>query len=172
MKCRMVTIYALVDPRNDVVRYVGQTKDPKARLRQHLCKAVNARVGAWLAELAALGLEPRFDELRVVDKSGGDQAEYDAMYLHRRTLLNLGPAGTGRRDGPRNPIRQVSYLHFTHLCPVTHEMLVEASKSLGMSSKAVVAMAVAEWCQKRVDEHAANEPELKFQPRVSVKIGG
>lgn len=54
-------IYALVDPRSLVVRYVGQSTDPLKRLSLHLAprslKVENAR-NRWLRELLSLSLRP------------------------------------------------------------------------------------------------------------------
>lgn len=146
-----VTIYALVDPRNDVPRYVGQTQDPSARRQNHRSKPVNQRVRAWLSELQQLGLEPRFDVIRVVDQPDADNAEYEAMQAYRRTVLNIGPAGTGRRSGPRRPIQRPRP-HLVALCQVTHDMLVAAAGRLGITASEAIALATAEWCQRQSAE--------------------
>lgn len=61
-KTRGGVIYLLIDPRNNHVRYVGQTDDIKQRL---LCHRNQKRkpVGKWIAELESMGLSP---EVRVV----------------------------------------------------------------------------------------------------------
>lgn len=54
-------IYALVDPRNQEVRYVGQTKQPKGRFQQHKRNMdENAAKYEWLSELGTLELKPLF----------------------------------------------------------------------------------------------------------------
>jgi len=70
-----VYIYALVDPRDNIVRYVGQTYDLKKRSGLHLSAAKNTRHGAnllilWLRELLSLGLVPRIAVLEDVPSSG------------------------------------------------------------------------------------------------------
>jgi|SRR5215469_13316946 len=52
-------IYALIDPRDNTVRYVGIRKDSQVRLRQHLYKYSDGkRLLAWLEEQDRLGLSP------------------------------------------------------------------------------------------------------------------
>ena len=54
------TIYALVDPRTDEVRYIGNTVDIKHREKSHLtCKKLpnNPRLMKWLQELRDIGLK-------------------------------------------------------------------------------------------------------------------
>jgi hypothetical protein len=57
-------VYALVDPRNGALRYVGQTKGTlAARLKAHLARPCSAAIRAWTGELMATGLKPRIFEL-------------------------------------------------------------------------------------------------------------
>jgi hypothetical protein len=58
------TVYGLVDPRNNQVRYVGQTKKTlDQRLKGHYGTA-SRRVRAWLEELREAGLKPLTTPLR------------------------------------------------------------------------------------------------------------
>lgn len=63
----MVTyIYALVDPRDDQVRYVGKSDKPRTRCRQHIRAArmgVQLPVYDWIRELLDEGLEPHQEVL-------------------------------------------------------------------------------------------------------------
>lgn len=60
-------IYALIDARDNSVRYVGVTKDSFARLGQHMLDAGKPTPkGQWLAELRARGLHPRLEILETV----------------------------------------------------------------------------------------------------------
>lgn len=52
------TVYVLVDPRGDTIRYVGQTTRPLSqRLSGHLSSR-GVPVAEWVAELRSLGLRP------------------------------------------------------------------------------------------------------------------
>lgn len=53
-------IYALVDPRDGVVRYVGVTDKPSVRYKDHLRDKRTSRKAQWVQELAAENLVPTF----------------------------------------------------------------------------------------------------------------
>jgi predicted GIY-YIG superfamily endonuclease len=58
-KERLYIIYALVDPRDESMRYIGITDNMPMRFKQHLREAgsITAK-GMWLAELQRYGLRP------------------------------------------------------------------------------------------------------------------
>jgi hypothetical protein len=55
---RTYTIYALVDPRDNGVRYIGLTVYPEERLKQHVQGDGNIPKRQWITELSQLGLSP------------------------------------------------------------------------------------------------------------------
>ncbi len=60
-------VYALIDVRDDSVRYIGVTKDTFARFDQHMVEAGRETPkGLWLSELQELGLYPRLEILETV----------------------------------------------------------------------------------------------------------
>lgn len=61
------TIYALVDPRNAEIRYVGQAVDVFRRYQQHIDSPGNGTqlYRAWILRLAELGLRPG---LRILER--------------------------------------------------------------------------------------------------------
>lgn len=51
-KSKRFTIYALIDPRDMAIRYIGITEDVYQRMRQHSrCEGNNAEKTAWIEEL-------------------------------------------------------------------------------------------------------------------------
>ena len=61
----MYTIYALLDPRDSQVRYVGVTRQPlKRRLHGHIARSTES-TSAWVKELRALSLRPSIVPLEV-----------------------------------------------------------------------------------------------------------
>lgn len=72
-----VWIYALVDPRTDAVRYVGQTRNVERRYRTHCGgSGTNAQMWAWLKELASLGLVPTIQILEHTCCADADAKEW------------------------------------------------------------------------------------------------
>lgn len=56
---RVYWIYALVDPRNDEIRYVGQSLEVHSRGQYHKRSMEQPVKGLWIQELRQVGLEPR-----------------------------------------------------------------------------------------------------------------
>jgi hypothetical protein len=63
----MKYIYALIDPRDRSVRYVGQTDNMDRRCTQHINTNEDTPKGAWVIELRRLGLAPTMVQLERVD---------------------------------------------------------------------------------------------------------
>jgi hypothetical protein len=90
----MVRIYALTDPRDDRIRYVGQTSiSLKHRLNVHVHNARIGRGGGaavreWIAGLLAEGLRPAAIVLEVTEPSRA--LEVEARYIAEMPgLLNV-----------------------------------------------------------------------------------
>lgn len=58
-------IYALIDPRNKQVRYVGKSNNPKGRLNGHLKDKMRTHKANWIKKLLQEQLKP---ELLILDK--------------------------------------------------------------------------------------------------------
>jgi hypothetical protein len=51
-------IYALVDPRDGTIHYIGQTSEPEERFRAHYSSLYASPIARWMNELRSLGLRP------------------------------------------------------------------------------------------------------------------
>jgi hypothetical protein len=92
-----VDIYALTDPRDGAVRYVGKSRDAERRYRQHLGeRRRKTPVYSWIASLAEQGLVPGLTILGVCNESEWKERER-AMIAQLRAeglrLLNLADGG-------------------------------------------------------------------------------
>ncbi len=65
------TIYALIDPRDRWVRYVGIAVDVQKRYYEHLHGLCNKYVRQWIKELQGVGLCPGLQLLEIVNRQGG-----------------------------------------------------------------------------------------------------
>lgn len=89
----LTVIYALVDPRDGVTRYVGKTTDPYGRMVSHLSDRDPSGTPKqrWMHDLREMRLRPRLVVLDAVpagpDPSGAERRWTDH---HAGTLLN-GP---------------------------------------------------------------------------------
>lgn len=99
---RQVSIYSLVDPRNNEVRYVGKAFDARKRFLQHIKPRSDQKmtpVKSWIKSLLAAGLRP---ELRILATCSADQWEKHEIFWisHFRSAgVNL----TNMADGGNQP---------------------------------------------------------------------
>jgi len=63
-------IYALCDPRDNRVRYIGKTNDLRARYNQHLREKANTHRTHWIEHIKKLGMNPI---LTVIEQIAPDQ---------------------------------------------------------------------------------------------------
>lgn len=83
-------IYYLVDPRTKEVKYVGKTKNPGARYKQHMSKLDKTMTPKkrWLLDLFSKGLKPKMTIAMVVDIDGREEEQYH-LDKHKDTALNI-----------------------------------------------------------------------------------
>lgn len=101
------TIYALIDPRTNTVRYIGQTTKPiEVRLAGHLA-APAPFVRSWIEELSFAGCTPQISPIREdVPADQMDEAEKEEIRAHaeRGDILNVvgnQPGNARRRKASR-----------------------------------------------------------------------
>jgi hypothetical protein len=92
------TVYALIDPRDGVTRYIGQTK--KQPFTERLSGAYAPRVRAWLSELRGAGLAPLMLAVRegvaTAELLTAEREEITCILLAGGKLLNELSTATGR----------------------------------------------------------------------------
>src|SRR5215467_9187031 len=95
----MYTIYALVDPRDNIPRYVGLTDCPPFRLREHIRNLDGGKEKrAWVRELWQHGLVPSMEVLETTSTLES---------AHQRTKHALREQGypTSQRTAGRSAAR-------------------------------------------------------------------
>jgi hypothetical protein len=98
-----VSIYALLDPRDQRARYIGQTtKTLPKRLSAHLSEARRERARSyrvrWIQSLLSHGVEPSIRELCRVEPTMADSTEIRLIASYKKTghrLVNGTPGGDG-----------------------------------------------------------------------------
>lgn len=94
-------IYALKDPRDGEIRYVGKANRPKGRLSAHVSKARQRRGGGsrkdrWIWALLWMNLKPELVILEEVPKAGWCMAErrwVRKLQTEGSRLLNISEGG-------------------------------------------------------------------------------
>lgn len=91
-----VLIYALKEPDTGEVRYVGLTRDLKARLARYRHKAHNKHLQNWIAKLLQQGKFPSVETLAKVTEGDAGHAEREWIRRYRLAdarLLNFTDGG-------------------------------------------------------------------------------
>ena len=106
-----VWIYALIDPRDETVKYIGKSKRPKARLREHIRRTYdsNSKKCAWIRKLLKVGLKPYIKIL--LETNEKEYAYWEEFYIKEHInkgckLTNYDEKGIGIFSGKRQPIKK------------------------------------------------------------------
>jgi len=101
MKYEPVYIYALIDPRDDKIRYIGKSINPEQRYERHLHeKETNAGKVGWISGLQIRGMQPEMKILEVANEKNWKKRERWWIERGREfgwPLLNITPGGEGGR---------------------------------------------------------------------------
>jgi GIY-YIG catalytic domain len=97
-KERTYTVYALIDPRDNSIRYIGIAEHPAIRLEQHLqSSGGNIPKRQWINELRQLGLTPMMQPIET-GLSLPVALEHETMWIQH--YLSAGIALVNRRVTP------------------------------------------------------------------------
>jgi hypothetical protein len=92
-------IYKLIDPRDGLPRYVGQTGNPSRRFRQHVKNTQAApEKYAWINELKSIGMTPAMIVIQEVKRCCADCVE--AYWIYRFTQRGYPLVNHVCRGGP------------------------------------------------------------------------
>jgi len=91
-RTRQGAIYALIDPRDDKIRYIGKTTQPiLTRLAGHLANPTNPGMRVWINGLTLGGLTPRIEVVATASEARLDAEEKRQISRHLKQghrLLN------------------------------------------------------------------------------------
>lgn len=91
----MQFIYALKDPRNNEVKYIGKTKNLEQRLKAHLGCRLRSKKTSWIKSLKSLGLEPVMEIVEMTENPNEREVFWIDFYNKKTPLLNMTVGGTG-----------------------------------------------------------------------------
>jgi len=137
---KRVYIYALVDPRNKSIRYVGWTSQlPEKRLCAHLSEARLGKISHrynWLRELLREDLKPEITILEEISYPEREEKErYWIAYFGRESLVNGTDGGEGSLGYKHSPevLERLKIFHQNRK-EETNRKISETKKSLHYSS--------------------------------------
>jgi len=109
MKEDKVFIYGLVDPELNQIRYIGKSKDPEERLRDHL-KESKRRENyrhCWIYSLLSKNLKPQLTIIEECTEDNWEERERHWIKYYREKVGNLLTNMTDGGDGMHNPSEEV-----------------------------------------------------------------
>jgi hypothetical protein len=100
-------IYGIADPRDHLIRYVGQTCKPvRVRLREHMKSPVGATMKVWLESLQQAGVDPEIVVMEWCNNWHFCEKKWIARLRAVGSLLNVTDGGVrGRHRSTANRIR-------------------------------------------------------------------
>lgn len=100
-----VFIYALIDPRENQIRYIGKANNPLERLKDHLSKRslkIKTYKNNWIKSLLELNLKPNIEIIDEILESEWQFWEQHYISLYKSWGFNL-TNGTLGGDGGKTP---------------------------------------------------------------------
>lgn len=177
MKTDVCFIYALVDPRDGVVRYVGKTiKKLERRLAGHLNEKKDTRKFRWIQTLLQDGLTPKIKLIDTVPSESWEEHEIKWIAWHKANgfdLTNTTSGGDGVHDmtqESRDKVARATKKRMNDSAFRAKIFTVERSKKISLAQKGVPHSA----------EHVANLPQNQkgykhredFKKKVSLGLMG
>ena len=111
MKTDIAYIYALIDPRDEMVRYVGKTIYPYRRLKEHIreSKKYTNYKSKWILSLINIGMNPILKILKICPLSEFTfyESEYIKIYKSDK-LTNSDDSGSGIINRKREIIEEAA----------------------------------------------------------------
>lgn len=110
MKTDIAYIYSLSDPRNNFVRYIGKTVNPKNRISGHIAesKRYNHHRAKWIRNLIKNGLVPKLTILKICPLCEYEIHEMFFINKYKGQLTNSDETGQGNKGRKSNIIQSVS----------------------------------------------------------------
>jgi predicted GIY-YIG superfamily endonuclease len=127
--------YGLVDPRNNDLKYIGETYDIKRRLSAHLYSKSNKDKVNWIKELKDLGLQPVIIILETYDtEDEALKAEVELIAYYRYIgcdLTNQKKGGYGGGTGSKHSQDAKDKMSATRM---GHDVSIETREKLRIAS--------------------------------------
>lgn len=92
---RFTYIYGLIDPRDNRLRYIGKSNNPRVRYSDHTTQPEDNHKGRWIKLLLRQGLKPTLIILDEVPFDDWQRYEYDWIEVFKPQLTNSKDGGIG-----------------------------------------------------------------------------
>jgi len=128
----LISIYALVDPETEQVRYIGKSLHPESRFNAHMHDHTRSQKGDWIQGLIKRGLVP---EMRIVEEVPRDQGEMREIYWMNyykeqgHSITNVINNQSGERAQPK-PFDTNSFAHRSQIARRTFYSSMQSDRDI------------------------------------------
>jgi hypothetical protein len=162
-------IYALVDPRNHAMRYVGKADNLTKRVTAHIHDRADTRKGRWIRSLSKIGLQPRVVILEEVEAAAWQQAErrwIARLRMDGCDLTNHTEGGEGLcnpSDETRSKLRQIRLAEWAN--PQRRALLLSIIQSPARNARVSAGLTGL----RKSPEHIAKLPQMQRGRKLSAE---
>lgn len=124
------TIYGLKDPQDNLIKYVGVSKNIDVRYKSHLYTKDNGGKNNWIDELKKVHLRPELIILHTLetdDRTVALNKEKEYIKLYKDTILNIDGT-TNTRGVQKNKYTTISI--DTELRPKLEKVMISLGKKM------------------------------------------
>jgi group I intron endonuclease len=165
-----VFIYALYDPRDGTLRYVGKSKNLARRIKNHRNEKGERRKNRWFRLLISLGLEPKISVLEQVSEAAWQERECWWIKHFRENgcdLLNHTDGGEGLNGASAETRAKMSALMKKRWKEPAFRMQI-------LTPERALRLSISHRGKKKTAEHVAkllqNKPGWKHRDDAKAKI--
>jgi len=99
----LTAIYALVDPRDCKIRYIGKSNKPKVRYRSYTCytRTRTTPIIRWCNKLHDQGVKPKMRVICWVDDWEEAERKYIKLARETRDMLNIENGGESNKTSTK-----------------------------------------------------------------------
>lgn len=157
-------IYALIDPRDKKIRYIGYTGNKSKRMAEHLreaCKKYTSHKHHWIASLLSNDVVPEMIIIEIVDDSTWRDREKYWIKFYEKQLANSTDGG----EGLVNPSQEIK----DRISKKVSEILKGNKRRLGIAHTAESKKAISEGIRVSLKSqaHYAGMKGKKVHPSFS-----
>lgn len=163
-----IAIYGLYCPDSGEIRYIGKSKDPRARFQQHIndCNRKKTPSACWIRSLVSRGMVPIMRTHRVVSLDEWERAEIEEIAKYRSSgarLLNVSIGGAYIPQSAEMRAKNASAMNATRDNTPARKRLYELKREFGQLKNFFEKHDMTESLQKHIERMkllATHRPDL------------
>lgn len=166
-----IYIYELIDPRDNLPKYIGKTNNPRRRYGQHMTMdfSNNSKKGNWIKKLISLDLKPLMRIIYIASNNDiGNSIEIDKIKKYREIydLKNCTDGGSSNTlsESHKEKIRLLNKLRCTgKKLSEKHKLAISMSQKGKPKKKWSEETYIKQGCKKVIGTNVKTGQEFEFR---------